>query len=302
MGPPLAGYGCHPQRPGKPRLTQRLAGRDRQSGRDGSPVPARALYHQKSGAGLRSKTRLAEWFGRGCRAPWRPGDCKAVLPALSGDRAKAGSWLPARGADPHNLGIEALSREDLGEARSLLQRALAIREKLAPGSLVEAMSLNGLGNVVLQQGDLHRRPGLSTAGPGDPGEAGAWFPSCGQGPPPPGACCPWSGRSDRRPGVLPAGPGDPGEAGAWVPALAWTLNDLGLVLAAQGNPAAARSLCQRALAIVEKLGPSSLAFASILDSLRVSLPARRPGDSQACAPTGAHDPGETSPEFPNDSR
>src|SRR5438874_11954293 len=48
----------------------------------------------------------------------------------------------------------AWGKGDLPAARQLNQRALIIREKLAPNSLDVAKSLGSLGNVTADQGDL----------------------------------------------------------------------------------------------------------------------------------------------------
>ena len=54
----------------------------------------------------------------------------------------------------NNLGNIAREQGDLAAARELLQRALAMREKLAPDSLLTANTLTNLGTVAVEQGDL----------------------------------------------------------------------------------------------------------------------------------------------------
>jgi len=57
------------------------------------------------------------------------------------------------------VGNQALSRGDLATAEDCYQQALAMREKLAPGSLDVAESFNDLGNVAYSRGDLARAAG-----------------------------------------------------------------------------------------------------------------------------------------------
>ena len=54
----------------------------------------------------------------------------------------------------NDVGDAALERGDLAEAQAYHRRALAVRQKLAPQSLVVAQSLNALGNVALERGDF----------------------------------------------------------------------------------------------------------------------------------------------------
>jgi CHAT domain-containing protein/tetratricopeptide (TPR) repeat protein len=54
----------------------------------------------------------------------------------------------------NDVGDAALARSELVKAEAYHRRALAIRQKLAPHSLIVAESLNALGNVALERGDL----------------------------------------------------------------------------------------------------------------------------------------------------
>jgi len=65
----------------------------------------------------------------------------------------AGNEIWAAG-DFTNLGIVTFNRGDLAGAQDYFERALRIRERLAPNSLDGAASLNNLGNVVRERGDL----------------------------------------------------------------------------------------------------------------------------------------------------
>jgi tetratricopeptide (TPR) repeat protein len=67
----------------------------------------------------------------------------------------------------HNAGVDWYGIGQLSVAETLLQQALAIYEKLAPNSLDVAGTLNNLGSVALDRGDLARAEQLYSAGVGD---------------------------------------------------------------------------------------------------------------------------------------
>src|SRR5262249_9370749 len=125
-------------------------------------------------------------LGRGTEAtvPWREagtawkgaGDGPGLVEALLGEaalllpgRAEEGTrrGAGARGAGPgggerplaaaralRSGAIRLVERGHLGAAREVWRAALALFEKLAPGSLDVGASLNNLGHVAGQQGDL----------------------------------------------------------------------------------------------------------------------------------------------------
>ena len=68
--------------------------------------------------------------------------------------AERGSYRMWQARCLHHLGTVAFDRGDLSLAQDYCNRALVIKENLAPGSLEVAMSLGNLGNVALRRGDL----------------------------------------------------------------------------------------------------------------------------------------------------
>jgi tetratricopeptide (TPR) repeat protein len=64
-------------------------------------------------------------------------------------------------------GMWLIDRGDLARAEQYYQQALAIYEKLAPNSLEVASTLNNLGNVALDRGDLAACGAVVSAGVGD---------------------------------------------------------------------------------------------------------------------------------------
>ncbi len=173
----------------------------------------------------------------------------------------------------------AWGQGDLPAARDYYQRALAIIEQLAPGSLAVAASLGNLGNVASNQGDVsaareYYQRALAIHDRLAPGSLAV------------AASLNNLGNVASNQGDLPAARDYHQRALAIRDRLApgsldvaASLNNLGSVAYSRGDLSEARECHQRALAIREKLAPGSLDVAASLNNLGVV--ARQQGDVPA---------------------